>query len=62
MVTVIIQRDEDDLFVEMNRTPDGWKDIAAFLRDGEQVDLTEDELGAAITLADAGVDYTGTDE
>ena len=70
MVTVIIQRDGEDVFIELHKVdptvpvgPDcEWKDIAAFLPNGTQVELTPDETATAISLANAGVDYTGTDE
>jgi hypothetical protein len=64
MVTVIIQRDGEDLFIELVEFDEGggWKEVVAFLPDGRQVDLTGDELDEAISLANAGVDYTGTDE
>lgn len=70
MVTVILQRGDEDVFIELHQVdptvPAGpdceWKDIVAFLPTGAQVELTPDETATAISLANAGVDYTGTDE
>lgn len=64
MVTVIIQRGGEDVFIELHPREGGvgWTDIAAFLPNGERVELTAEETDIAVDLADSGVDYTGTDE